>query len=412
MEGQEKSREQLLDEINALKQRIVELEEANSACQRIEQKYYHSEELYRKLVETMTDGLVVRDNDGLIIYANPRLCEMWDCSYDELIGGQMETFLDEDNAPIFAEQMRKRRKGIYDPYEITWTSKKGRKITTLMSPKSVFDPDGYFVNSFAVMTDITEQKKIQEKLASQKLELERSNAELEQFAYVSSHDLQEPLRKIQAFGNRLKTKSGDQLNERGLDYLERMQNAAKRMQTLISDLLMFSRVTTKAQPFTLIDLDEVLRSVLSDLSLKIEQTGAEINFGELPVIEADATQLRQLFQNILLNALKFQEESRSPVINIYTRTILPQAHTYWVKQFQFFIEDNGIGFDEKYLDRIFGVFQRLHGRNVYEGTGIGLAVCKKIVDRHHGRITARSLPGEGTTFIITLPEKQVELENE
>jgi PAS domain S-box-containing protein len=412
MEDYEKNREQLLDEIKVLRKRTSELEAANLVCQTIEQQYHQSEVLYRKLVETMTDGLVVRDKDGLITYANPRLCEMWDCPYDELIGQRMEGFLDEDNAPIFAEQMRKRRKGIHDPYEITWTSKKGRKTITHMAPKSVFDADGNFLKSFAVMTDITKLKKIQEKLANQALELERSNAELEQFAYVSSHDLQEPLRKIQAFGNRLKTKCGDQLDERGTDYLERMQNAAKRMQTLISDLLMFSRVTTKAQPFSSVNLNEILRCVLSDLALRIEQTQAQINYEKMPVIEADETQVRQLFQNMILNALKFHQENIPPMLNIYTQTIHHQADTQSVPQIRIFIEDNGIGFDEKYLDRIFGVFQRLHGRNVYEGTGIGLAVCKKIVDRHNGWISAESAPGRGATFIVTLPVKQVKQEQE
>jgi PAS domain S-box-containing protein len=412
MEDHEKSREQLLDELKALRQRTGELETATLACRTIEQKYHHSEALYRKLVETMTDGLVVRDSDGLIVYANPRLCEMWECPYDELIGQRMEYFLDEENAPIFAEQMRKRRKGIYEPYEITWTRTKGRKITTHMAPKSIFDSDGNFINSFAVMTDISELKKIQEQLGSQTLELKRSNAELEQFAYVSSHDLQEPLRKIQAFGNRLKTKCGDQLDERGLDYLERMQNAAKRMQTLISDLLMFSRVTTKAQPFSMVDCNEVLRNVLSNLMIMTEQTQAEINWEKLPVLEADATQINQLLQNIILNALKFHQENVPPIVNISTRTIERQVGGQSISFFQILIEDNGIGFDEKYLDRIFGVFQRLHGRNVYEGTGIGLAVCKKIVDRHNGRITAESAPGKGATFIITLPARQMERENE
>jgi light-regulated signal transduction histidine kinase (bacteriophytochrome) len=281
-----------------------------------------------------------------------------------------------------------------------------------MAPKSIFDSDGNFINSFAVMTDISELKKIQEQLGSQTLELKRSNAELEQFAYVSSHDLQEPLRKIQAFGNRLKTKCGDQLDERGLDYLERMQNAAKRMQTLISDLLMFSRVTTKAQPFSMVDCNEVLRNVLSNLMIMTEQTQAEINWEKLPVLEADATQINQLLQNIILNALKFHQENVPPIVNISTRTIERQVGGQSISFFQILIEDNGIGFDEKYLDRIFGVFQRLHGRNVYEGTGIGLAVCKKIVDRHNGRITAESAPGKGATFIITLPARQMERENE
>lgn len=411
MEDREKSRAQLLDDIKLLKRRVAELEAMQVTCRKIEQKYYHSEALYRKLVETMTDGLVLRDKDGLIIYANPRLCEMWDCPYDELIGQRMENFLDKENAVIFAEQMRKRQKGIYDHYEITWTSKRGRKIAMHMAPKSIFDVDGEFMSSFAVMTDITSLKRIQTQLANQALELSRSNAELEQFAYISSHDLQEPLRKIQAFGNRLKMKCSEQLNPQALDYLERMQNAAKRMQTLISDLLMFSRVTTKAKPFSVVDLNEIMGHALSNLAIMIEQTEAHINYDTMPSIEADPTQMLQLFQNLISNALKFHRESTSPVITIHSETSEYSAGGRRIKRARIFVEDNGIGFDDKYLDRIFGVFQRLHGRNVYEGTGIGLAVCKKIVDRHYGEITALSVPEQGSTFIITLPVKQAGLEN-
>lgn len=411
MKDENKSREQLLDELRELRQRVAELEESQIACRSIKKELHHSEELYRKLVETMTDGLIVRDKDGGIIYVNRSLCEMWGCSRYELIGRRMEEFLDEENTPIFAEQMRKRQKGVYEPYEITWTSQDGRKIATHMSPKSVFDADGNFQGSFAVVTDITARKVAEEALAQQALELARSNAELEQFAYVSSHDLQEPLRKIQAFGNRLKTKCGDALTDQGRDYLERMQNAAQRMQILISDLLMFSRVTTKAQPFTAVNLNKVMRNVVSNLHMPIEQTKAKVVFGEMPRIEADPTQMHQLLQNLIANALKFHRDNEAPVVKIYAKRLEHQEDRPFGEFCQIFVEDNGIGFDEKYLDRIFGVFQRLHGRNVYEGTGIGLAVCQKIVDRHGGRITAKSTPGEGATFIVTLPVKQIEQGN-
>ena len=408
MKDENKSREQLLDELRELRQRVAELEESQIACRGIKEELHHSEELYRKLVETMTDGLIVRDKDGWITYVNSSLCEMWGCLRDDLIGRRMEEFLDEENAPIFAEQMIKRRKGIYEPYEITWTRKNGRKITTIMSPKSVFDADGNFQNSFAAVTDITARKAAEEALAQQALELTRSNAELEQFAYVSSHDLQEPLRKIQAFGSRLKTKCGDALTDQGRDYLERMQNAAKRMQILISDLLMFSRVTTNAQPFSMVDLNRVLHNAVSNLHMPIEQTKAEVVCGEMPTIEADLTQMHQLLQNLIANALKFHRDNEAPVVKIYAKRLeYPEGRPFG-ELCQIFVEDNGIGFDEKYLDRIFGVFQRLHGRNVYEGTGIGLAVCQKIVDRHGGKITAKSASGEGATFIVTLPVKQIE----
>lgn len=226
--------------------------------------------------------------------------------------------------------------------------------------------------------------------------LQRSNRELQDFAYVASHDLQEPLRKIQAFGDRLKAKCAAALTKDGADYLERMQNAASRMQTLINDLLAFSRITTKAQPFVAVDLAQIAREVLSDLEVRIEQTGGRIEVGELPTLEADPLQMRQLLQNLIGNALKFRREYAKPIVAI-------NAHTNGDDCCRLTVEDNGIGFDMKYLDRVFGMFQRLHGRDEYEGTGVGLAICRKIAERHGGSITAESSPGKGATFIVTLP---------
>jgi PAS domain S-box-containing protein len=243
-----------------------------------------------------------------------------------------------------------------------------------------------------------EHKRAEEALARQAQELARSNAELEQFAYVASHDLQEPLRKIQAFGDRLKATCNDALDERGRDYLQRMQNAAKRLRTLINDLLTFSRVTTRGEPFAPVNLVEVARDVVSDLEMRIERTGGRVEVGELPTIEADPTQKRQLLQNLIDNGLKFHRPEEPPVVKVNGKLLGDRC--------QITVQDNGIGFEEKYLDRIFTIFQRLHGRSEYEGTGVGLAVCRKIAERHGGNITAQSAPGHGTTFIITLPVKQ------
>lgn len=238
-------------------------------------------------------------------------------------------------------------------------------------------------------------------------ELARSNAELQQFASVASHDLQEPLRKIQAFGNRLKASCGDVLNEQGRDSLERMQNAAGRMQTLIDDLLMLSRVTTKAQPFVTVDLNRVAKEVLSDLEVRLQQTGGRVEVSTLPTIDADPVQMQQLLQNLLSNGLKFHKHGNLPVVKLSSQLFdaqhQPTVDEAIAASCEIVVEDNGIGFEEKYLDRIFNVFQRLHSRSQYEGTGIGLAICRKIVERHRGRITARSIPGQGATFTIALP---------
>jgi PAS domain S-box-containing protein len=230
--------------------------------------------------------------------------------------------------------------------------------------------------------------------------LNRSNQELQDFAYVASHDLQEPLRKIQAFGNLLEEEYGDQLGD-GKDYLRRMRSAAARMSALIEDILSFSRVTTKGRSFTPVDLNKVAVEVLEDLETRIEDTGATIHIEKLPTIDADAMQVRQLLQNLIANALKFHKPDVAPVVKISSLTEISQRDRR--KLCTITIQDNGVGFDEKYLDRIFAVFQRLHSRDSYEGTGIGLAVCRKIVERHGGTISATSKPGHGAAFIVSLP---------
>ena len=187
-----------------------------------------------------------------------------------------------------------------------------------------------------------------------------------------------------------------------------MQNAAVRMQELIRALLNYSRVTTKALPFSMTDLRTVAVEVVGDLEALISGTGGRVEVGDLPAIEADPVQMRQLLQNLVGNALKFRRDEK-PVVKVYSRHVRYGRSN---GRYEIFVEDNGIGFDEKYLDRIFVPFQRLHGRGVYEGTGIGLAICKKIADRHGGSITARSAPGKGSTFIVTLSAKQTEGEGE
>ena len=262
-----------------------------------------------------------------------------------------------------------------------------------------------------VCTDISELKRAENKLREFAAQLEWSNRELQEFSYVASHDLQEPLRKIQAFGDRLKTKHGDALNDEARDYLDRMQNAARRMQVLINDLLAFSRVTTKTVPFTPIDLRALIQDVLTDLEVRVEQSGGRVEVGELPTIEADPLQMRMLFQNLISNALKFQRAGVAPQVSIQGE-LLPARETALLSADEeggvcrIIIEDNGIGFEEKYTERIFTVFQRLHSREEYEGTGIGLAICRKIIERHGGQITAQSVPGQGTKFIMMLPALQ------
>lgn len=257
----------------------------------------------------------------------------------------------------------------------------------------------------SLQAEIIERRESERKLSQTASKLETSNQALQDFAYVASHDLQEPLRKIQAFGGRLQVKYAEQLGSQGQDYLRRMRNAAERMQILIRELLTYSRITTKIQPFVATDLNTIVREVLSDLETRIEQTQGRVVVGQLPTIEADPLQMRQLFQNLVGNALKFHQPELPPLIEI-SQVLGTDSNSAIELQ----IRDNGIGFDEKYLDRIFTPFQRLHGRSEYEGTGMGLAICRKIIERHGGRLKAKSLPRDGSTFTIVLPCSQLENE--
>jgi PAS domain S-box-containing protein len=261
-----------------------------------------------------------------------------------------------------------------------------------------------------LVNDVTERKLADERLKIFNQKLQQSNRELEDFAYVASHDLQEPLRKVQAFSDRLKTKYSEKLEGDGLDYLERMRSAASRMQLLIQDLLSFSRISTKAQPFVAVNLETVTQEVLSDLEVKIEETGATIELKGLPTIDADPMQMRQLMQNLIGNALKFRQKETTPFISISAEPIKSNGNGLG-PQCQISVADNGIGFDEKYTDKIFAVFQRLHGRAEYEGSGVGLSICRKIAERHNGSITAQSIPGDGATFVVILPLTQSKVEN-
>jgi signal transduction histidine kinase len=282
--------------------------------------------------------------------------------------------------------------------------------------------EGFFVINPAIkriQAFMRDLERSNEELKSYARRLERSNKELQDFASVASHDLQEPLRKVQAFSDRLKTRCAGALDAQGRDFIDRIQNASARMQTLINDLLTYARVSTRAQPFVPTDLATVTKEVLSDLETRIEQVGGSVEVGELPRVDADPLQVRQLMQNLIGNALKYKRPDVPPVVKISgvalldgvaasasgpasTAAVADPAH----ERCQILIEDNGIGFEEVYAEKIFTIFQRLHGRTEYEGTGVGLAVCRKIVERHGGTITARSTPGKGSVFIVTLPMRQ------
>ena len=251
--------------------------------------------------------------------------------------------------------------------------------------------------------DITERRFTEWRLAEQHRELERSNAALDEFASVASHDLQEPVRKILSFGDLLNASAGPALEGQAREYLARMLSAAARMRTLIRDLLTYSQVTTRVQPFVSTDLAQIAREVIADLETAIAESGGRVEVGDLPVIAADPLQMRQLLQNLLGNALKYRRKETPPVVRLTCSSPDGQHRAIAVT-------DNGIGFNEKHAGKIFRMFVRLHGRAQYEGSGIGLAICRKIAERHGGTIAATSTVGKGATFTVTLPVTQAAME--
>jgi PAS domain S-box-containing protein len=350
-----------------------------------------------EILETMADALFVLDGEGRVRVINAAVRRIFGYTEPEILGKVIDTLEYVDPEASISRTLRDmlRRAPIRDE-ERVFRTKSGARIdvSISVSPLHEREIEG---GAVVIARDIRERKHADEELKAFTVKLQQSNRELEDFAYVASHDLQEPLRKIQAFGDRLKVRYAEALTGEGIDYLNRMQSAAGRMQALINDLLVFSRITTKAQPFAPVDLGEVAHEVVHDLEIRIHQAGGEVVVGDLPTIDADALQMRQLLQNLVGNGLKFHKPDVPPRVEL--------AGSASNGNVQIVVSDNGIGFDEKYADRIFTMFERLHGRGAYEGTGIGLAICRKIAQRHGGDIRARSSPGEGAQFIVTLPVK-------
>lgn len=351
--------------------------------------------------------VAITDKRGIITYVNHKFCAISQYSSEELLG-KTHSIINSHYHPkeFFIEMWNTIAKGLVWEGEIRNRAKDGTYYwvnTTIVPFRDEHEKPERYV---AVRYEITERKLAEEQLKVYAKRLEVSNRELQDFASVAAHDLQEPLRKIQTFSDRLKTKAKDDLKPDALDYLERIQNSAQRMQILINDLLTYSRVTSKAQPFASLDLNQVLSQVISILEVRIEQTRGKVEVAPLPLIDGDSTQMHQLFQNLIGNALKFSKPGIPPHVKVEAKILEHSPLGRPGPACQISIQDNGIGFEEKYLDRIFTIFQRLHGRQEYEGTGIGLAVCRKIIDRHGGVITARSTPDTGATFLITLPLKQ------
>jgi PAS domain S-box-containing protein len=356
-----------------------------------------NEERYRELIENASDIIYRIDLKGYFTYSNSVVKRLLGYNEAEVIGRHYLELVREDHRQrmqtFYIQQLKENLATTY--LEFPALDVHGKEVWLGQNVSLVFD-QGRIIGMQAVARDVTERKRMEEALLEQAEELSTANADLEQFAFIAAHDLQEPLRKIQAFGDRLNFKYKNVLDDQGRDYLERMRGSATRMRTLIDDLLSFARAN-KQQQRSLVSLETIVKGVLGDLQVRIEETEATISVGTLPTLEVDPSQLRQVFQNLLSNALKFRRPDVPPVITVYSHRLMTTG------EWEIRVSDNGIGFEEQYKERIFAVFQRLHSREQYEGTGIGLAIVRRIIDAHDGTIEVSSRLGEGTTFTVTLP---------
>lgn len=422
------------DEV-ALAQETAERTWAYLEQARSEAALRESQQQLSAIVNQASVGIARTNPDGTFTFVNEQYSKQLGYESADLLGRRMQEFTHPADLTRNLELFhRLDRYG--EPFEIEkrYVRKDGSLIWVHNHVSAIRNAVGEISQLMAVSVNITGRKEAELALATSEAryralageleervqvrtqellqanqELKRSNENLQQFAYVASHDLQEPLRKIQAFGDLLKGRQGA-LSRDEIGYIERMQSAASRMGILIRDLLAFSRFSIQSASEERVALKEVVEQVLSTLELVIAETKAKIEISPLPTVQGDATQLTQLFQNLLGNALKFHQPSVAPLIHIRSHTLEAGELPATVKPrraskvyYQIDVVDNGVGFDVKYVDRIFQVFQRLHGRSQYTGTGIGLAICERVVANHGGTITANSQPGQGSIFTIYLP---------
>jgi two-component system, LuxR family, sensor kinase FixL len=401
----QKALQQAHDQLEArVLDRTQQLRASNQKLEKEVSEREQAEKQIRKLshaIEQSLSAIVITNFDGKIEYINPIFTEITGYSSEEIIGKSPSVLKSGFHDKAFYKELWSTIKaGDNWKSEVCNRKKNGQLYWELQTITPIRDEQGVITNFISVRTDDTERKRAEEQLQIYAKELERSNSELESFASIASHDLMEPLRKIASFGERV-MELVPTIEEKPKDYIRRMQRAAEKMNQLVLDLLNLSKVQNKPVPFEKIDLNEVVGEALENLEKLIKETKGEVHFDKLPIVYGESSQIMQLFQNLICNGLKFYSSQRLP--KVYVR-----VHKIKNDGFKITVEDNGIGLDEKYCDRIFNPFERLHGHTEYDGTGMGLAICKKIVELHGGLIKAESVLGKGTKIIFTLPDKQKE----
>jgi PAS domain S-box-containing protein len=360
-----------------------------------------AEARFRGLLEAAPDCVVIVDLDGIVQMVNRQTEVLFGYPREELLGQPVEILMPErfrgrhyGHRTSYANDPHTRPMGI--GLELFGRRKDATEFPVEISLSPMSSEDESVVIS--IIRDVTRRKETEQRLRAAAMDLARSNAELEQFAYVASHDLQEPLRMVASYTQLLGRRYKGRLDPDADEFIGFAVDGARRMQELINDLLAYSRVGTRALHVEALDTGQLVDQVIGDLAAAIADAGASVTRDELPIVRADGTQLRQLFQNLIANGIKFSRPDTPPDVHLSAR----RDRNAWT----FTVSDNGIGIEAQYLDRIFVLFQRLHSRGEYPGTGIGLAICKKIIERHGGHIDVESQPGTGTTFSFTIPAQE------